>query len=72
MRIIAWLLMLHNVLGLCIMLVAAGLFYTRIKEWQKFKSECMAKNTYWTDENIKEHRRKLIIYAIIFAIGLFV
>lgn len=59
----------HIILGLFIILMAVMLIYARIDAWQKFKRKCEETGVYWTDKDIKKHQRKLIIYAIIFVIG---
>ena len=59
----------HIILGLFIILMAVMLIYARIDAWRKFKRKCEETGVYLTDKDIKKHQRKLIIYAIIFVIG---
>ena len=56
---------LHVFLGLVIMFFAVMLIYARVTKWKRYKSE-----QDYTDNDIKKHQRKLIIYSIIFLLGL--
>ena len=47
-----------------LMFIAGILFFIRIHRWPQFKRE----NDY-TDADVRKHQHKLLIYAIMFAIG---
>ena len=47
------------------MFFAVMLIYARVTKWKRYKSE-----QDYTDNDIKKHQRKLIIYSIIFLLGL--
>lgn len=49
-----------------LMIIAVILVYIRCKVWVKFERE----NSTYAD--LKKHQKKLLIYAIIFAVGFFI